>query len=369
MKTEYRAKVAAALVPLFILTACTEEAPLPPPDSRPVKTIVVGGDISGNFRQFPGEVDAIQRADLSFRIQGKIIEILVKEGDMVEKDQLLASLDPTDYQIVLNDREASYKTAKANFDRAKQLLKKEAISKVDHDKIRAEYFTAEANLKAARQDIKYTSLKATFPGYIARRHVENFEEVRRKQKVFTLQDISELEIKIDVPETIMIQLRRAIEPGKITRPKREVYAVFNQIKDMKFPLDLKEISTKADANTRTFQVTLKMDHPKNFNVLPGMTATVFAEVFPSERDDTLSVLLPVSSVISDTGKNPIVWILDETTMTVSAKPVTVGQMATDSITVFGIEPGQRVVTAGAAFMREGMKVTLLQTGEQPGDQP
>jgi hypothetical protein len=44
-------------------------------------------------------------------------------------------------------------------------------------------------------------------------------------------------------------------------------------------------------------------------------------------------------------------------------------MATDSITVIGIEPGQRVVTAGAAFMREGMKVTLLQTGEQPADQP
>jgi multidrug efflux pump subunit AcrA (membrane-fusion protein) len=144
-----------------------------------------------------------------------------------------------------------------------------------------------------------------------------------------------------------------------------MYAVYNQIKDVKFPLGLKEVSTKADANTRTFQVTLKMDHPENYNVLPGMTATVFAQVFASERDDTQSVLLPVTAVISDAGKNPIVWILDEETLTVSSKPVTVGQMTTDSITVFGIEPGQRVVTAGAAFMREGLKVTLLQTGEQP----
>ena len=365
MITGYRARLAAVLVPLFILTACAEEAPLPPPDSRPVKTLLVGGEIAGNFRQFPGVVDAIQRADLSFRIQGKIIEILVREGDSVEKDQVLAKLDPTDYQIVLNDREASYKTAKANYDRAKQLLKKEAISKVDHDKIRAEYFTAQANLKAARQDMIYTSLKATFPGYVAQRHVENFEEVRRKQTVFTLQDISELEINLDVPENIMIQLRRATETGR----KREVYAVFDRIKGAKFPLSMKEVSTRADPNTRTFQVTMKMDYPEGYNVQPGMTATVFAEVFPSERDDTLSVLLPVSAVISDTGKNPIVWIVDEETMTVSAKPVTVGQMANDSITVFGIEPGQRVVTAGAAFMREGIKVTLLETGEQPGDQP
>ena len=368
MKTGYRAFLASTLLPL-LLTACAEEAPLPPPESRPVRTMLVGGDIAGDFRQFPGVVDAIQRADLSFRIQGKIIEILVREGDMVDKGQLLARLDPTDYQIVLNDRKASYKTAEANYERAKTLLAKDAISKVDHDKIRAEFFTAEANLKAAEQDMQYTSMNATFPGYIARRHVENFEEVRRKQAVFTLQDISQLEINIDVPETIMIQLRRTIEPGKVTEPKREVYAVFNQIKDVKFPLSLKEVSTKADANTRTFEVALKMDHPEDYNVLPGMTATVFAEVFASERDDTLSVLLPVSAVVSDTGKNPLVWIVDEETMTVSAQPVTVGAMATDSITVFGIESGKRIVTAGAAFMREGMKVTLLQTGEQPGDQP
>ena len=368
MKTAYRAIMASTLLPI-LLTACTEEAPLPPPESRPVKTMLVGGDIAGEFRQFPGVVDAIQRADLSFRVQGKITEILVREGDMVDKGQLLARLDPTDYQIVLNDRKASFKTAEANYERAKTLLEKGAISKVDHDKIRHEFFTAQANLKAAEQEMKYTSLNATFPGYIARRHVENFEEVRRKQTVFTLQDISELEIKVDVPETIMIQLRRAIEPGKVTRPKREMYAVFNQIKDVKFPLTTKEVSTKADPNTRTFQATLKMDHPEDYNVLPGMTATVFAQVLPSERGDTVSVLLPVSAVVVDTGKDPIVWILDEESMTVSAKRVTVGDMSTDSITVFGIEAGQRVVTAGAAFMREGMKVTLLQTGEQPGDQP
>ena len=368
MNRGFGAILAGMLLPL-LMTGCSEEAPLPPPESRPVKTMLIGGDLAGDFRQFPGVVDAIQRADLSFRVQGKIIEILVREGDMVEKGQLLARLDPTDYEIVLNDRKASFKTAEANYERAKTLLEKGAISKVDHDKIRAEYFTAKANLEAAEQDMKYTSLRATFPGYIARRHVENFEEVRRKQAVFTLQDISELEIKVDVPESIMIQLRRAIEPGKVTKPERDMYAVFNQIRDVKFPLTTKEVSTTADPNTRTFKATLKMEHPEGYNVLPGMTATVFAEVLPSERGDSLSVLLPVSAVVADTGKDPIVWILDEDTMTVSAKPVTVGDMSTDSITVFGIEAGQRVVTAGAAFMREGMKVTLLQTGEQPAGQP
>jgi RND family efflux transporter MFP subunit len=351
------------------LTACTEETPLPPPESRPVKTMLIGGVTSGNFRQFPGVVDAIQKADLSFRVQGKINEVMVREGDLVEKGAVLAKLDPTDYQIVLNDRKASYATASANFERAKQLVAKEAISKVDHDKIRAEYHTAKANLEAAEQDLAYTSLKATFPGYIAKRHVENFEEVRRKQTVFTLQDISELEIKVDVPENLMIQLRRAIEPGKVKKPRREMYAVFDQIKDTKFPLETKEITTTADPNTRTFQATLKMDHPEGYNVLPGMTATVFAEVLASEIGDSVTVLLPLSAVVSDPDKNPNVWIVDETTMTVSSKPVKAGTMTSNRITVSGLEPGERIVIAGAAFMREGMKVTLLKTGEQPGEQP
>jgi len=361
--------MACTLLPLFLLTACGEEVPLPPPESRPVKTMLVGGVTSGNFRQFPGVVDAIQKADLSFRVQGKLDEILVREGDLVEKDQLLAKLDPTDYQIVLNDRKASYATASANYERAKQLVAKEAISKVEHDKIRAEYATAKANLNAAEQDLIYTTLKATFPGYIAKRHVENFEEVRRKQKIFTLQDTSELEIKVDLPETLMIQLRRAIDPGKVTKPKRVMYAVFDQIKDAKFPLNVKEISTTADKNTRTFQATLKMEQPEGYNVLPGMTATVFAEVFVSEGGDGVSVLLPLSAVISDPDKNATVWIVDDNTMTVSSKPVKAGTITSNHIEVTGLDIGEHVVTAGAAFMREGMKVTLLQTGEQPGEQP
>ena len=145
--------------------------------------------------------------------------------------------------------------------------------------------------------------------------------------------------------------------------------MFDQIKDTKFPLNLKEISTTADPNTRTFQVTLKMARPEKYNLLPGMTATVFAEVLDSEGVDLMSALLPVSAVVSDPDKNPRVWIVDEETMTVSSKPVTAGQMTMDSIMVTDLQPGDRVVTAGAAFMREGMKVTLLQTGEQPGDRP
>ena len=365
MKTGHKALLASALLPILLIVGCTEEAPLPPPESRPVKTMIIGGIAAGDMRQFPGVVDAIQKADMSFRVAGKLNQILVREGEQIKKDQLIATLDPTDFEIVLKDREASYKTAKANYDRAKELIAKDAISRVDHDNLRAQYFTAEANLRAAKQDMSYTKLKAKFDGYVAKRYVENYEEVLAKQAIISLQDVSELEIKVDVPETLMIQLRKHEDINIEKQPPRNLYSVFDQIKGQKFPLTLKEISTTADINTRTFKATLKMKNPEGFNVLPGMTATVFAEVFPDETAEVTSVELPISAVVSDPEKKSVVWVVDESTMTVHSKPVTLGLITTDRITVDGLEPGQRIVTAGAAFLREGMKVTLLVTGEQP----
>ena len=347
------------LITATLITACEE--PLPPvvTDSRPVKTIVVNEGLSGSQRSFPAVVDAIQKADISFRVRGTIQKIHVREGSQVKKGDVLAELDPTDFKIRLNDREASYKTAKANFDRAKSLVEKGAISKVEHDNIRAKYFTASANLKEARQDLVYTKLKAQFDGNIAKRHVENFEEVLASQTIFSLEDTSELKLLIDVPENIMIRIERNPDQD------RSLHAIFDTIGDKKFPLAFVETTTKADVNTKTFKVTLKMDRPDDYTVLPGMTATVLASLPGDDLGSGSAINLPVSAVIADTNKKATVWTVDEDTMTVSPKTVTTGVMSAGYIEVDGLQAGDRVVTAGASFLREGMKVTLLKTGEQP----
>lgn len=343
----------------ILICSCSEPPQTYVAASRPVKSIVIGGTTSGDSRTFPAVVDAIQKADISFRVRGKVQKILVKEGDAVKKDQLLAELDPTDFNIRLKDAQASFDTAKANYDRAKQLVDKGAISRVDHDNIRAKFFTAKASLDEANQDLLYTSLKANFDGFIAKRHVENFEEVAASQTVFSLQDVSALKIIIDVPENLMVSL------DKTPATKRKLSATFTSIKDVNFPLSYIESSTKADTSIKTFKVTLSMDAPADYNILPGMTATVSAEVHQSELSNDASVLLPVSAVVANTEKQASVWVVNETTMTVSQKNVTPGLIIGDSIQVTGLKAGERVVTAGAAFLRNQMKVSLLETGEQP----
>lgn len=342
----------------FILSACDEPPQTFVASSRPVKTIVVGGNAGSDARAFPAVVDAIQKADISFRVSGKIHKILIKEGDGVKKGQILAELDPTDFEIKLKDRQASYDTAKANYERAKTLVKKGAISKVDHDNLRAKFHTAKANLDAARQDLLYTRLKASFDGIIAKRHVENFEEVILSQTIYSLEDVSALKLKIDVPENIMILI------DKSRKGERDLHAIFENIPKKKFPLVFLEVSSKADPKTKTFKATFKMHTPDGYNVLPGMTATVFAEMFANESNSEFMISLPVSAVISNNEKQATVWIVDEKTMTVNPRTVTPGLMVGNVMQVEGLNLGERVVIAGASFLRNDMKVTLLKTGEQ-----
>ena len=341
----------------FLLAACEKPVETFVAASRPVKTIIIGGQSSGDTRTFPAEVDAIQKADISFRVSGKIQKILVKEGDEVKKGQILAELDTTDFEITLKDRKASYATAKANFDRARELVAKGAISRVDHDNLRAKYHTAKASLESAEQDLIYTKLKANFDGYIAKRYVENFEEVILSKKIFALEDISSLKIIVDVPENIMIAVDKSRE--------RALYAKFDTIKNQQFPLKFREATTKADPKTKTFKVTMVMAAAENYNILPGMTGTVYAEMLASESHSGTPITLPVSAVISNNKKQATVWIVDEKTMTVNPKSVTAGVLTGNSMRVDGLNPGDRVVIAGASFLRNDMKVTLLETGEQP----
>ena len=342
----------------FFISGCEQQEAPPPPASRPVKTIVISGGEISDTRHFPATVDAIAKADISFRVSGKINKILVKEGDKVKKGQILAELDKTDFKIRLKDRQASFDTAKANYDRAKILVEKGAISRVDHDNIRAKFFTAKAQLDEARQNLEYTELKANFDGYIAKRYVENFEEIILSKTVFSLEDVSSLKLIVDIPENLMIAIKKG------SRGKRKIFARFDAIKSQQFPLSVSEVSTKADPDTKTFKVTLIMKAPADYNILPGMTATVFAMMQTGENSLDNTVSLPVSAVVADANKQAEVWLVDEKTMTVKPKAVTVKQLSGDNIQVEGLQGGERVVVAGASFLRNNMKVTLLETGEQ-----
>ena len=85
------------------------------------------------------EKDSLNKAELSFRVPGTIQELPVKEGDRVEEGQLLAALDPTDFEIAVKDAQASFDRADSDYKRAQELVKKDFISRSDFDAKEAQY--------------------------------------------------------------------------------------------------------------------------------------------------------------------------------------------------------------------------------------
>jgi RND family efflux transporter MFP subunit len=363
--------IACSLLATWALVGCTEKAPPQVEDvARPVKTMVIAGADAAGMRSFPARIAAAIRADLAFRIPGSVKEIPVKEGDRLQEGDLVARLDPTDYQIVVDDKRATFEKAEKNFERGKRLIASGAISQVDFDRLEAEFKNARAALNTATQDLGYTELKAPFDGMIATREVERFEEVLAKQTIAILQNVEMLEVKFDAPESII----RGIQAGDDEKGTRAsdmipVFASFEGQSEAKYPLIFKEISTKADAKTQTFEVTYLMKQWEQGRVLPGMTATVTMDL--SDYIDSVMIFtVPVSAVVGDYKLDPRVWTVDEASMSVSPQPVKVGRLVGDGIEVLeGLEPGVRIVTAGTPFLVEGMRVTHLPELEQAEPRP
>ena len=98
----------------------------PPGDQivRPIKTMLVG-EAEGIGRNYPGNVQASQRVNLSFRVSGPLIELPVKEGEFMEKGSKLAKIDPRDYYIALNEAKARQIEAQADYDRYRDLYERD----------------------------------------------------------------------------------------------------------------------------------------------------------------------------------------------------------------------------------------------------
>jgi len=363
MNTKAVFGIAFLLAASLILSGCGREEEVVEQDlPRPVKAYVIGGDEASQTRRLPARVIASQRAEVSFRIPGLIVELPVKEGDFVEQGQVLAQLDKKDYQTIVNDRQAKFDEARANYERGKDLVKDGFISKMDFDRLEANYRSTKADLEQARLDLSYTSLKASFKGQVARRYIQENEEVQAKEPIFALQNVGQLDIKFDLPERLVLTLRRrGVSEEEAVQREPLAYVRFAAAGE-RFPLSFKEVATRADPQTRTFEATFSLDTPDNITVLPGMTAEVDLDLAAIYGPREFEILIPNTSVFADpSGANrKLVWVVNLDTMMVQAREVETGELIDDRIRIVsGLKAGESVVSAGVHHLQEGQKVRLF----------
>lgn len=343
---------------MALLAACgKKEEPAPREVVRPVKVMTVAGAAEAFSQTYPGTTRAAKRVDLSFRVAGPLVELPAEEGKEVQKGELIARILPRDFKIQLDEAKARAKEAEQQFKRYKELYVRKQVSKAEFDRFKASRDVAQAQLDDAQNALKDTYLNAPFAGLIATRYVENFEDVQAKQPIVSLQDVTRIEVLVDVPEVIMAQIRQEAEPTAI--------AEFDAAPGEQFPLEVKEYAAQADPQTQTYQVVLVMPQPKGVNILPGMTARVTGTGSLETGQDSV-VVIPAIAVMEGGDGKAYVWVLDKEAMTVHQKQVKVGELtgSQDIRIESGLEGGETLVVAGLAKLEEGMTVSIWEDGHE-----
>ena len=345
------------LVGLGLLTGCQQEARERQEVIRPVKLFEVADPEQQQLRHFPGRVTATDEAEISFRIPGQIDRIEVKQGDEVSEGQLLASLDNRDIRNELQDRQANYELAKVEFDRASSLLSKKVISQSSYDTASARLKSAEAALQLSRDRLAYSALRAPFGGRVAQKLAEAHQQVQAQQPVMVLQSNKQLDVSIQVPESIVSHVNRQSLDGDY-----QPVVSFPGAPGQTFPVSYKEHATLVTPGTQSYEVILTLPAPINLTVLPGMTATVMIDLrqILSVQDHSGFVLVPVTAVgRNDADNKTVVWLFDEATGQVKPIEVTTGRITEAGVQVSGINPGDQIVTAGLSQLYDGMVVKPL----------
>jgi RND family efflux transporter MFP subunit len=344
--------IASSAVLVFLAAGCGREAPVErAPVVRPVKLLKVGVGAEGG-RSFPGRVRAADQVDLAFRVGGPLIALPVVEGMDVGKGQVVARIDPRDYEIALASAQAERERTEADFRRYSSLYEKEAVSQAQLDQARAARDVARAALEDAEASLRDTTLRAPFSARVGERFVENFQDVRAKERIVSLVNIKDIEIVVDVPQALLAAVDSSDAEVDAT-------ARFDTAPDREFSLEVDEVAAQADPRTQTYRVTFAMPQPEGVNILPGMTATVVG-TGPGMRWDQ-EIVVPAVAVFSDEASRSHVWIFDEVSRTVSSRPVSLGDLRGDDSVVItdGLDTGEQVAVTAVSRLREGMEIRPL----------
>ena len=349
-----------------LLSGCAEEAPPAKEVIRPVRAIEVADASAFKARRFPGRARAAQEVELSFRVSGPIIALPLKVGDAVERGDLVARIDPRDFnvqvknvQAQLQQAQAAAKKAVADVARLDGVRARNPafVAQVDYDAAIQARDAAAANVEAlrasltsAKDQLEDATLKAPFDGIVVDTYVENFEEVRARQPIVRIVDDSRIEFVVNVPENLI-----SLVPGV-----RGVQVEFDAFPGQPVPATIKEVGTEASATTRTYPVTLAMEQPEGRRILPGMAGSAFGE--PPAGALAAGVEVPMSAVFTDAGgEQSYVWVIDAQASTVARRSVRAGEVTERGVRVTeGLSPGEWVATAGVHYLREGQKVRLLE---------
>lgn len=340
-----------AVVAVTVLAGCgTEEVDQPrKPSVRPVKLVTIAGAATEQSSRYPAVIDADQLSELSFQVSGLLKELLVQEAQDIERGALIARLDQRDFRSKVASAKAQFDNAKKEYQRAVRLAKGNAISRSVLEQRKSKRDVAKAQFDTAKKALSDTVLRAPFSGVIAQVPVKRLQNVQAGKLVAKLMSKGQLKATINLPARFIAQTP--------TREDKGAYVILDAAPENRIEATFRKATLVADATSQTYAITFTFKPPDNVIILPGMTATV--ELTSSPKDASAGnnrVSVPLAAVMSD-GHAQYVWVVNNETMTVSQRSVTIEEGIGETVIVTeGLTPGETIAGAGATYLAEGMTV-------------
>jgi membrane fusion protein, multidrug efflux system len=337
------------------LSGCNDHSTTAAPRAALVRTEIVQPKDRQTSVTLTGEVQARFRADLSFRVSGRVLARHVDVGAHVKAGEVLAVLDPAEQEADVEaataaviSTESQLRIAKATFERQKTLIATGFTTRTVYDQAQEGLRTAEGALEAAKAQLGtskdvlgYTTLRAEAAGVITARNLEVGQVVQAAQPVFSLAYDGERDAVFDLYESIFF--------GE-SDGRGVALALVSDV-GVTATGQIREVSPAVDPKSSTIRVKVSIqDAPAAMTLGSAVAGTVKAK--PQQL-----IALPWRALMA-AGTRPAVWTVDETTRTASLKTVMVsGYEAGEVLIKSGLRPGERVVVDGGKLLSVGQPVT------------
>lgn len=324
--------------------SAAEKAAGPAPVAVEVQAV---GTLTGPQNQtYSGTIEAENTASLGFIVPGAVRRVLVREGDQVQKGQLLAELNPEEYASVLAGANASLLEARDHAHRSQQLFKVQTLTERELVQATTALQRAEADAQVARKHLSDTNLRAPFAGLIAAKMVEPGVTVMPGSPAFSLIKTEQVFARAVVPEA---------EIGRITKGAKVRVTVPALGRD--YPGTVQVINPVADPTSRTFYLKVLLPNP-GLRLLPGMLASLRIPL-PAGQNQAVVAVAP-QLVVQEPDGASVVYVADAAGTTARRRRVVLGAVQGQQVVIKqGLKADEKVIVAGQQRLSDGQAIRIL----------
>ena len=297
-----------------------------------------------------GTLQADQAITVTPEITGIVTSIDFEDGQRIEKDGIIITIDDKDLKARLAQSEARLTLTRANYQRAERLLKQGSGTARARDEALNDFKSAEAEVAATKSALDKATITAPFSGIIGLRQVSLGQYVTAGQPIATLADVDNLRIDFRVSETFLVQIAKG----------QDVSVVFDALPGETYKGVISAVDPVVSVDGRALSVRALLSNDTG-KLRPGLFGRV--EIITEVRD---SILLPESAVVaSPEGGEAVFKVIDGKA---ELNPVKLGERQPGKVEILsGVEEGDTIIVSGQLKIQNGAPVDIANEKEAGGE--